>query len=193
MDCRSQRHCDRANCSRRRSSQVVVTIVIVAREEADADETAVVETVVKVDEMAVVKISVHKDTAARPNKGPATVRTSKSKATTRPNGKAPGATAKRVATEAVASKAVTTKTAATEAVATEAVTTKAAATEAVATEPATTKAVTTKTATAKPATSVACFSQRNRNCHRESGDANREYVLQLFHRATRFFVLRRTR
>ena len=71
------------------AAAAVVAIVIVAREEAEGDETAVVETVVKVDEMAVAKISVHKDTAARPNKGPATARTSKSKATTRSNGKAP--------------------------------------------------------------------------------------------------------
>ena len=144
---------------------------------------------VKVDEMAVVKISVHKDTAARPNKGPATVRASKSKATTRPNGKAPGATTKRVATEAVTSKAVTSKSVTTKSAATEPVATEPATAKRMSAEPATTKAVTTKTATAKPAksaTSVACFSQRNRNCHRESGDANREYVLQLFHRATRF-------
>ena len=107
-----------------------------------------------------------KGRATRANKTPANMWTTKSKTSTRPNGKAPGATAN-------------------------AVTTKAATAKRMAAKPAATKAVTTKPTAAKP---VASFRQRNRACHyHQSGRANRENVLHLFHRATRFFVLRRSR
>ena len=72
------------------------------------DETAVV----KVGEMAMVKISVHKDTTPRANKGPANMWTTESEPTTRPNGKTPGSTAKPMATKAVATKSATTEPAA---------------------------------------------------------------------------------
>ena len=87
-----------------------------------------------------------KGRSPRPHKGPATMRAAISKATARSNGKAPGATAKRVATKTVTAKAATAKR--------------------MSAEPAPTKGVTTKTATAKPATSVACLSQWDCACHR---------------------------
>ena len=113
MDCRSQWHCDTTNRIRRRSShhsshRHSSIVEAVANESAvtmvEVMIVVVIAVMVVTGEVVSAVMSVGIDTtprtdkgraSTRAKKGPATPGTTKSKTTTRSNGNAPGATAKR--------------------------------------------------------------------------------------------------